>query len=149
VRIEDFPLVNASLNGASAALLLGGYVLIKLRRIRSHAAMMLAAVVTSTAFLACYLTYHWLRSRQGIVVTRFPPSTWRPVYLIILISHTFLAVVILPLIAITLWRAYRRQWDRHRRISVITFPLWFYVSVTGVIIYWMLYHLAAKIQGGR
>lgn len=142
MSIEHFPLLNATLNGASAVFLLAAYGLIKARRFAAHASMMLAAVVTSTAFLACYLTYHWLRARQGITVTRFPPGALRPVYLTILTSHTILAVVILPLVALTLVRAGRRQWALHRRVSNWAFPIWLYVSVTGVVIYWMLYHVA-------
>ena len=142
MNVEQFPLVNATLNGASALFLLAAYVLIKTRRYAAHATLMMAAVLTSTAFLGCYLTYHWLRIRQGITVTHFPQSTLRPVYLTILTSHTILAVVILPLVALTLSRAFRRQWMRHRRISAWAFPLWLYVSVTGVVIYWMLYHVA-------
>ena len=146
MNLSYFPLVNASLNGASAVFLVAAYGLIKARRFAAHATMMIAAVITSTAFLACYLTYHTLRFRQGIGVTKFPPSGLRPVYLTILTSHTILAVVILPLVMITLFRAARRQWPRHRRISVWTFPLWLYVSVTGVIIYWMLYHVAPALR---
>ena len=146
MTVHDFPLVNASLNGTSAVLLAAAFAFIKRGRIRAHGWTMVAAVVTSTAFLACYLTYHYLRSRTGEAVTRFPESSWRPVYMTILLTHTVLAVVILPLIALTLWRAYRRQWTLHRRISVVTLPLWFYVSVTGVIIYWMLYHLAPTLR---
>jgi uncharacterized membrane protein YozB (DUF420 family) len=146
VTVENFPLVNATLNGASAVFLLIAYVLIKARRYAAHATMMMAAVVTSTAFLGCYLTYHYLRVRQGITVTRFPASGLRPLYLTILLSHTFLAVVILPLVALTLFRAFRREWFGHRRISVWTFPLWLYVSVTGVVIYWMLYHIAPGLR---
>ena len=143
LTLDDFPLLNASLNGASAAFLLAGYILIKVRQIKMHAAMMLAAVFTSTIFLACYLTYHAQRKPQSLGL---PPSTFRTVYFVILFTHTILAVVILPLIAVTLWRAYKRQWDRHRKISVVTFPLWFYVSTTGVIIYWMLYKIAPTMR---
>ena len=148
MTFHDFPLVNATLNGASAALLAAAYVFIKRGRVRAHGWTMVSAVVTSTAFLACYLTYHAIKARHGETITRFPAGTaWRPVYLTILWTHTPLAGIILPLIALTLWRAYRRQWDRHRRISVITLPLWFYVSVTGVIIYLMLYQLAPHLAG--
>ncbi len=139
MKIQDFPALNASLNATSAVLLLSGYILIKLRKVRSHATLMICAVVTSTAFLACYLIYHAQTAPRSLGV---PPGLFRTIYFSILISHTILAVVILPLIAMTLLRAYRRQWERHRRISLITFPLWFYVSVTGVIIYWMLYRVA-------
>ena len=146
MNVESFPLVNATLNGASAIFLLAAYALIKAKRYAAHATMMIAAVITSTAFLACYLTYHYLRARQGITVTRFPESSLKPVYLIILLTHTVLAAVILPLVILTLLRAFRREWLRHRRVSVWTFPLWLYVSVTGVVIYWMLYHVAPGLK---
>lgn len=146
MTVADFPRVNATLNGASAAMLAIGYVFIKRKQVRAHAAMMISALITSAAFLACYLIYHVSRARHGIGVTLFPQSNWKPLYLTILTSHTILAVVILPLIFLTLSRALRRRWDLHRRISVITLPLWFYVSVTGVVVYWMLYRLAPTIQ---
>ena len=146
MNLSYFPVLNASLNGASAILLAIAYVLIKARRFAAHATMMIAALFTSTAFLASYLTYHTLQVRRHIVLTPFPQSSVRPVYLALLGSHTVLAVVILPLILITFWRASRRRWDAHRRISVWTWPLWMYVSVTGVIIYWMLYHLAPALR---
>ena len=143
----DFPLLNATLNGASAVLLAAAFVLIKRGRIRAHGWTMCAAVVTSTAFLACYVTYHALKQQRGETFTPFPPHpVWRPVYLTVLWTHTPLAAVILPLIAMTLWRAYKRQWALHRRISVVTLPLWFYVSVTGVVIYLMLYQLAPGLR---
>ena len=147
MNLGVFPVINASLNGASAAMLMAGYVFIKRSSYRAHALMMIAATITSTAFLACYLTYHVLRAQHGEAITRFPPGSIRPIYLALLTSHTILAVIILPLILVTLWRATFRQWLLHRRISVITLPLWFYVSVTGVIIYWMLYHLAPRLRG--
>ena len=146
MNVSDFPLLNASLNGASAVFLLVAYGFIKARRYTAHAAMMIAAVATSTAFLACYLTYHAIRVRRGITLTHFPPGSLRPWYLALLGSHTILAVVILPLILITLWWAAKRKWRLHRLISVWTFPLWLYVSVTGVVIYWMLYHVAPTLH---
>jgi uncharacterized membrane protein YozB (DUF420 family) len=145
VSAQDLPVVNASLNAASAALLAAGYVCIKRNKVRAHATMMIGALMTSSVFLACYITYHVYRARHGIGVTRFPPSGWRPIYLTILISHTILAVAILPLIFLTVTRALRKRWNLHRQISVITLPLWFYVSVTGVVVYWMLYHLAPRL----
>ena len=145
MTMHDLPLVNATLNGTSAALLSVAYVLIKNNRVRAHAAVMIGALVTSAAFLTCYLLYHAYRVRQGIGVTHFPASSWKPVYLAILTSHTILAVVILPLIAVTVWMAYNRRWAAHRRVSVVTLPLWFYVSVTGVVVYWMLYRLAPTL----
>ena len=145
MNFEIFPRVNASLNATSAACLALGYVFIKRRQVRAHVTMMISALVASTAFLACYLTYHAWRARHGIGVTRFPSGSWKPLYLTILTSHTILAVVVLPLIFLTSWRAIGRRFDLHRRISVITLPLWFYVSVTGVVVYWMLYHLAPTL----
>ena len=145
MNFEMFPRVNASLNATSAACLALGYFCIKRNQVRAHVTMMISALVTSIAFLICYLTYHFWRYRHGIGVTRFPQSSWKPLYLTILTSHTILAVVILPLIFLTLWRATTRRFDLHKRISVITLPLWFYVSVTGVAVYWMLYHLAPTL----
>lgn len=145
MRVENFPPLNAILNSASASLLLAGFIFIKTGRFRAHAVMMICAFITSSVFLVSYITYHTLRVRQGITITRFPASGLRPVYLGILGSHTFLAVAILPLILLTFWRASSRRWNLHRRIAVVTLPLWFYVSVTGVIIYWMLYDIAPRL----
>jgi putative membrane protein len=113
--------------------------MIRRRRIRAHRACMLSAFFVSTAFLVSYVTYH---IRVGNVL--FQGQGWiRPVYFTLLISHVTLAIVILPLAIITLSRALREQFDRHRRIARWTLPLWIYVSVTGVIVYVMLYHLYA------
>jgi uncharacterized membrane protein YozB (DUF420 family) len=137
VTIHDFPPLNATLNGTSAVLLTAGFIFIKLKKIRAHQWCMIAAVITSTAFLACYLTYHYVAGEKS---SGLKPSTLRTVYYSILFPHLILAVVMLPLIFLTFLRAYRQQWDKHRKIAVIAFPIWLYVSVTGVIIYWMLYH---------
>jgi uncharacterized membrane protein YozB (DUF420 family) len=142
MRLELFPPINATLNGLSALLLLIGYVLVKRQKYAAHATMMISAFVSSTVFLACYLTYHILLKGR---LTRFPPSTVRPIYYTILGTHTILAIVILPMILITFWHALHRQWAKHRRIARWTFPLWLYVSITGVVIYWMLYHLAPRL----
>jgi uncharacterized membrane protein YozB (DUF420 family) len=134
-----FPAINATLNGMSAILLLTGHSLIKRGRMAAHRAVMLTALATSTLFLISYLYYHY---HVGSV--HFRGQGWsRPVYFIVLISHTTLAVVIVPLIIITLVRALRERFDRHRAIARWTYPLWMYVSVTGVIVYFMLYHLFA------
>jgi uncharacterized membrane protein YozB (DUF420 family) len=146
MTVHDFPWINASLNGTSAALLAIGYLCIRKGRWRAHAFFMIGALVTSAAFLACYVTYHTIRVRHGIGITRFPQSQWKPIYLAILGTHSILAVVILPLVLITLSRALRRRWPLHRWIARITLPLWFYVSVTGVVVYWMLYQLAPKLR---
>jgi putative membrane protein len=131
-----YPVINATLNGTSAVLLLAGRWQIKRGRIAAHRAFMLTAVCTSTLFLTSYLYYHW---HVGSV--HFQGQGWsRPVYFSILISHTLLAITILPLVIITLSRALRERFDRHRAIARWTFPLWLYVSCTGVIVYFMLYH---------
>jgi protein SCO1/2 len=143
--ITRFPLINASLNATSGILLCIAMMLIQIRRVRWHAGFMIAAVVSSAAFLACYITFHTMKYNAGSATTVFPPSSFKPFYLAILISHSILAVVIVPMVIVTLVRAWRRQWDRHRRIARPTFWLWLYVSVTGVAVYWMLYHLAPRI----
>ena len=137
MTVHDLPTLNAVLNSTSAALLAAGYTAIRRRAIPVHRAFMVAALVTSTAFLASYLTYH---AQVGSI--RFQGQGWiRPVYFAILVSHTILAAAIVPLIAITVRYALRRDFSRHQRIARWTLPLWFYVSVTGVVIYWMLYRL--------
>ncbi len=131
-----FPVINATLNGASAVLLYVGHGFIKRGKMASHRALMIMALVTSSLFLTSYLYYH---AHVGSV--RFQGHGWsRPVYFTILISHTILAAVIVPLVIITLNRALRRRFNRHRAIARWTYPLWLYVSVTGVVIYFMLYH---------
>jgi putative membrane protein len=131
-----FPAINATLNGTSAVLLLVGHNFIKRGRMAAHRAFMLAAVVTSSVFLTSYLYYH---AHVGSV--RFQGRGWsRPVYFTILISHTILAVGIVPMVIVTVTRALRQRFDRHRAIARWTYPLWLYVSVTGVIVYFMLYH---------
>ncbi|HZQ91095.1 MAG TPA: DUF420 domain-containing protein [Terriglobales bacterium] len=134
-----FPVIDASLNGASAVLITTGRVLIGRGRIAAHRACMIAAVVTSSLFLASYLYYH---AHVGSV--RFPGQGWvRPVYFGILISHTLLAAAVVPLVLMTLSRALRQRFDRHRAIARWTYPVWLYVSVTGVVIYFMLYRIYA------
>jgi putative membrane protein len=134
-----FPVINATLNGASAILLYVGHEFIKRGRMAAHRVLMIAAIVTSSLFLASYLYYHF---HVGSV--RFQGQGWsRPVYFTILTSHTILAATIVPLVIITLSRALRERFDRHRAIARWTYPLWMYVSVTGVVIYVMLYHLFA------
>ena len=134
-----FPAIDASLNGASAVLLLVGRGLIKRGQMAAHRAVMLTALASSTIFLACYLYYH---AHVGSV--HFQGQCWsRPLYFSILTSHTILAAAIVPMILITLSRALHQRFDRHRAIARWTYPLWLYVSVTGVIVYFMLYHLYA------
>jgi uncharacterized membrane protein YozB (DUF420 family) len=132
-----FPKINASLNGCSAVLLVAGRVLIARGNRAAHRVVMLAALATSVLFLLSYLYYHW-PGHGGIVY--FRGTGWsRPVYFTILISHTILAAVIVPMVIITLKRALAGRFDRHRTIARWTFPLWLYVSLTGVLVYLMLY----------
>lgn len=139
MTVHDLPVVNASLNGLSALLLAAAYVCIKLKKVKAHATLMITAVCTSAIFLGCYLVYHYNVPARSIGL---PHGPMRTAYLIMLASHVFLAVGMLPLIYLTLLRAYRRQWEKHRRIAPATFWIWFYVSVTGVLVYWFLYHIA-------
>ena len=135
MSVTDLPLLNASLNGLSAALLLAGWLLIRRGKVAAHKACMGSAVVVSAAFLCSYLIYH---AQVGSVP--FPGTGLaRTIYFIILITHVVLAAAIVPLVAVTLTRAWRGDFARHRRIARVTWPLWMYVSVTGVIIYVMLY----------
>ena len=132
-----FPTINATLNGTSAVLLVTAHSMIKRGRVATHRGLMLAAVTTSSLFLISYLYYH---AHVGSV--HFQGQGWsRPLYFTILISHTILAAAIVPLVIITLSRALRERFDRHRAIARWTYPLWLYVSITGVVIYFMLYHL--------
>jgi uncharacterized membrane protein YozB (DUF420 family) len=133
------PAWNAILNGASGVLLLFGYVMIRQGRILAHKTAMLSAVACSSIFLVNYVVYHL---RVG--VNRFMgQGAIRPVYFTILISHTILAIAIVPLVIIVLTRALRGQFLRHRALARWTFPIWVYVSVTGVVIYFLLYRLYA------
>lgn len=134
--ISYLPHVNATLNSTSAILLIVGYRFIRRGQINAHRVCQTSAVITSTLFLISYLTYHYYHGDtrflgQGIV---------RPIYFTILITHVILAIVIVPLVLITFYRALRSDFVRHRRIARWTLPLWLYVSVTGVIVYLMLYH---------
>ena len=143
MTLLDLPAVNGSLNGLSTVFLTAGYVFIRRKNQNAHRNCMIAAFVTSTFFLACYLTYHFYLAcvlHRG--PTRFVDPAWfRPIYLGILLTHTTLAVVIVPLVFITLSRALRQRFDKHRKIARWTWPLWMYVSVTGVLIYFFLYQI--------
>lgn len=139
--VERLPTTNAGLNGLSTLLLLGGLIAIKGRNVPLHKRLMVTAFLVSIAFLATYLTYHFaLQHYTGSSSKRFA-GTGTPliVYRTILFSHIILAAVVPILASITLYRGFREQWIAHRRIAKVTFPIWLYVSVTGVIIYWMLY----------
>ena len=139
---ETLPAINATLNGITTILLVVGYVLIRRRRMRAHGLVMLSAVVCSAVFLAGYLTHKFYYPDVRIA-SRFPnlSDAWRYTYwFAILIPHLILAVAMLPFIGAGLWFAYTKQFARHRRIQRVTLPIWLYVSVTGVLIYWLLYH---------
>jgi uncharacterized membrane protein YozB (DUF420 family) len=133
------PAWNAILNGSSAILVTVGYVMIRSRRVKAHRACMLAAIGTSTAFLVSYLDYHW---RVG-AVHFLGQGMIRPLYFTMLGTHTILAAAIVPLVIVTLVRALRSNFAAHRRIARWTLPLWAYVSVTGVLIYFLLYQVYA------
>ncbi len=135
--------LNASLNGLSAILLAAGYSAIRAGKRDVHKAFMISAFAVSTVFLGSYLVYHY---RVGHVV--FQGQGWiRPVYFALLFSHTVLAVVIVPMILVTLRRAWLEKFDKHRLIARWTLPLWFYVSVTGVIVYLLVYQIYLAKSG--
>lgn len=137
MTIAGLPALNATLNATSAILLTIGWILIRRGRWRQHRAFMIAAFCTSVLFLISYLTYH-----AHIGSKHFPgQGTIRIVYFTILLTHTVLAAVIVPLILITLSRALSSRFDKHRAIARWTLPLWMYVSITGVVVYLMLYQL--------
>jgi uncharacterized membrane protein YozB (DUF420 family) len=143
VSIHDLPAVNASLNGLSVVFLTAGFVFIKRGNKITHRNCMIAAFCTSVIFLACYLTYHtWLAVVLHQGPTRFLNPPWfRPIYLTILLTHTILAIVIVPMILTTLWRAKMERFETHKKIARWTWPLWMYVSVTGVVVYLLLYQI--------
>ena len=137
MSVYDLPAVNASLNSLSAVLLLTGYVFIRRKNQIAHRNCMVAALAASTLFLISYLTYHYTAGRT----TFRDPAWFRPFYLALLLSHTVLAVAIIPLIFVTASRAFKARFEQHRKIARWTWPIWMYVSVTGVVIYFLLYHL--------
>ena len=138
MSVSDLPALNALLNGSCAALLIAGYACIRARRVTAHRACMLLALLTSALFLVSYLTYHY---HAGSV--RYHGMGWtRPAYFALLITHTVLAAAVVPLALVTAGRALRGQFDRHVRLARWTLPIWLYVSVTGVVIYLMLYGVA-------
>ncbi len=137
IPLSTFPALDAALNATSAVLLSLGYFFIRRKNILAHKVCMISAFASSSLFLACYVWYH---AHHG--VTRFAgQGAVRAVYFALLGSHTVLAAAIVPLVLVTLYRAVRERFDQHRRIARWTLPLWLYVSVTGVMVYWMLYHI--------
>lgn len=135
--ISLLPHINALLNATSAIFLIAGYRFIRRGQVQAHRNCQLSALAASVLFLTSYLTYHYFHG-----TTRFAGSgVARPIYFTILTSHTILAIVIVPLISITVYRAARADFQRHKRIARLTLPLWLYVSVTGVMVYLMLYQI--------
>jgi putative membrane protein len=135
--VSGLPALNAALNGASALLLVVGYAFIRRRWIGAHLAAMLGAFALSTLFLLSYVIYHYHAGSRP-----FGGQGWvRPVYFVLLVTHIGLAAAIVPLALATIWRALTGRFDRHRRLARWTLPVWLYVSLTGVVIYWMLYRL--------
>ena len=135
ISISDLPTLNAALNGTSAVLLTLGYLFIRRKKVNLHKACMVSAFVISTLFLVSYLTYHYHAGSKP-----FPGEGWtRPLYFSILISHVILATATLPLSIVTLARGVRGRFEKHRSIARWTLPIWLYVSVTGVVVYLMLY----------
>ena len=137
ISVSQLPSVNATLNSLSAAFLILGFFFIKSKNIKAHKACMLSAFTSSSFFLVSYLVYHY---HVGSVP--YKGQGWmRTVYFAILLTHTVLAAAVVPLVLVTLRRALKQRFAAHRRIARWTFPIWLYVSVTGVVVYWMLYGL--------
>ena len=145
IPVEQLPTINATLNGLAGVLLVLGYVLIRRRREQAHTAVMLAAFFVSIAFLACYLVYH---AQVGSVRFEGPPTV-RRIYLVILLTHVVLAAIVPFLAGLTIYWGLVDRRTRHRRLAKWTLPIWLYVSVTGVVIYVMLYHLYPHHETGR
>jgi putative membrane protein len=136
IGLSDLPTVNAALNGTAAVLISTGMYFIKQKNIRAHKVCMVAALVVSTVFLTSYLVYHF-----NVGSVRFTKEGWiRSVYFPLLISHTILAALVPPLVLRTTYLAFKGRFTQHMRIAKWTFPVWMYVSVTGVVVYFMLYH---------
>ena len=142
MSISDLPAVNACFNALSTVFLTLGFVLIRKGRKEAHRNCMIAALCSSALFLAGYLVYHF--NVPG--VTRFPDHWFKPIYLGILLTHTVLAAMILPLVLVTVLLAIQGKFEKHKRIARWTWPIWMYVSVTGVLIYLLLYQVFAPAQ---
>ena len=138
MTVNDLPAINATLNSISAIFLITGYVFIRREKQTEHRNCMVTAFITSTIFLICYLYYHFTVE----TVTRFVEPEWfRPIYLILLMSHVILAIAMLPFIFLAIWHAWKKQFKIHRKFAKWAWPLWLYVSVTGVLVYLILYQI--------
>jgi putative membrane protein len=138
MTLHDLPTVNGTLNGLSAILLTAGYVFIKKKNMKAHRNCMISAFATSVIFLMCYLTYHIFVHHLTIFKD---PAWFRPIYLTILYTHLALAIVIVPMVLVTLNRAFKQRFELHKKIARWTWPIWMYVSVTGVVVYLILYQI--------
>ncbi|MCD8533952.1 MAG: DUF420 domain-containing protein [Verrucomicrobia bacterium] len=142
MNVESLPAVNACLNTISTIFLLLGYHFIQVQNKAAHQKCMIAAFITSTIFLACYVIYHFFAGH-----TVFSQPVWfKPFYLTLLATHILLAVAIVPLILAAFWFAFRKNWKKHKAVVRWTWPLWMYVSVTGVVVYLILYHIYPQSQ---
>lgn len=141
--LQLFPHLNASLNALSGLLLITGFYFIMRRRTAEHRLCMLSASAVSSVFLVSYLTHHAVRTYYfGLGPTKFTgEGVIRPIYFTILTSHTVLAALVAPFVIATLWRALKGHYDSHRKLARLVFPVWLYVSVTGVIVYLLLYQI--------
>jgi uncharacterized membrane protein YozB (DUF420 family) len=139
MTVHDLPTLNAALNGIAAILLIWGYTLIRRKHIQTHRKVMIAAFITSSVFLVCYIVYH---VQVGAKSMHFQKTgTVRTAYFALLTSHTMLAAAVPVLVIVTLSRGLGGRYDKHRKIARWTLPIWLYVSVTGVVVYLMLYHM--------
>ena len=143
MTFTDLPAVNASLNGLSVVLLTAGYIFIRSGNKIAHSNCMVSALVTSSAFLGCYLYYHFrMQQVYGDAHTKFLNPAWfRPIYLALLFTHLIGAFLIVPLVLMTVSRAIKQRFELHKKIARWTWPIWMYVSVTGVVIYLLLYQI--------
>jgi uncharacterized membrane protein YozB (DUF420 family) len=147
----DLPLVNACLNATCTVLLLLGWLHIRADRREAHRNCMIGALCTSAVFLACYLYYHWrMQQVHGTAHTKFVDPAWfRPIYLAILFTHLVGAIAIVPLVLMTVSRAFKERFDAHKVVARWTLPIWLYVSVTGVVIYLLLYQVFPQVPVGK
>jgi uncharacterized membrane protein YozB (DUF420 family) len=143
MTVQDLPAINAALNSLSAIFLTLGFIAIKRGNKLAHRNCMIGALIVSTLFLACYLTYHYqMKKIYGEAHTKFLEPAWfRPYYLVILFTHLIGAFVIVPLVLLTVTLAFKERFEAHKKIARWTWPIWMYVSVTGVVIYLLLYQI--------
>ena len=143
MELSDLPKINACLNGLASVFLLLGYIFIKRGNKTAHRNSMIGALAASTVFLGCYLYYHYsMQKLYGAAHTRFVNPEWfRPIYLTILVTHLICAIAIVPLVIMTVSRAIKARFELHKKIARWTWPIWMYVSVTGVVIYFLLYQI--------